>query len=121
MSSTPVQTYFSDPHVNARRSLDEEIAQLEARLLVLKLARNALAPFTRLHSEILQDIFFLAHTTSQNKGKTSLIITWVSHTWRELAHHTSALWSYIDFEKQEWVETAISRTRNRELEFSYDR
>ncbi|TFK60588.1 hypothetical protein BDN72DRAFT_743061, partial [Pluteus cervinus] len=81
----------------------------------LKFARNALAPITRIHPEILQEIFFLVHYTSEHKGLATLLVTWISHKWRELAHNTSALWSQIDFKNLEWVEAALSRTKNREL------
>ncbi|TFK69729.1 hypothetical protein BDN72DRAFT_767588, partial [Pluteus cervinus] len=111
MSATP------DHHVDARRRLDEEITQLEARLVSLKLARNGLAPIARLHPEILQEIFTLAHASAEDPAEMSLLITWVSHNWRMLAHHSSALWSYIDFLHVEWIESALSRTKNRELEF----
>ncbi|TFK59677.1 hypothetical protein BDN72DRAFT_965972 [Pluteus cervinus] len=113
-------SYPHDPHVEVREKLDEEIDQLETRLVKLKLTRNDLAPITRLHPEILQEIFFLAHYSSERKGKVSLLITWVSHKWRELAHNTSALWSQIDFKHPEWVEVALSRTKHRELEITLD-
>ncbi|TFK64937.1 hypothetical protein BDN72DRAFT_801652, partial [Pluteus cervinus] len=113
-------SYPYDPHVEIRQKLDEEINQLETRLIKLKLTRNDLAPVTRLHPEILQEIFFLAHYSSERKGKESLLITWVSHKWRELAHNTSALWSQIDFKHPEWVEVALSRTKHRELEITLD-
>ncbi|TFK59675.1 hypothetical protein BDN72DRAFT_905630 [Pluteus cervinus] len=113
-------SYPYDPHVEVRKKLDEEIDQLETRLIKLKLTRNDLAPVTRLHPEILQEIFFLAHYSSERKGKVSLLITWVSHKWRELAHNTSALWSQIDFKHPEWVEVALSRTERRELEITLD-
>ncbi|TFK69757.1 hypothetical protein BDN72DRAFT_897053 [Pluteus cervinus] len=122
MSSVLAQVgvHSSDPHADTRRKIDTEIIQLEARLVVLKLDRNRLAPITRLHPEILQEIFFLAHICSKHKGRTSLIITWVSHGWREIAHHTAALWSQIDFTHLDWVEAALSLAKNRALEFNLD-
>ncbi|TFK69740.1 hypothetical protein BDN72DRAFT_767582, partial [Pluteus cervinus] len=117
MLSNAAQTRLLDPDVDARRKVDEEISRLEARLVSLKLARNELVPIARLHPEILQDIFSVAHSSSEPAQKeiASLRASWVSHRWRELAHQTAALWSYIDFKHPEWVETALSRTKNREL------
>ncbi|TFK69758.1 hypothetical protein BDN72DRAFT_857477 [Pluteus cervinus] len=89
----PTPTHPPDLHVDAQIRIDEEIAQLEERIVSLKVAPNA-------------------------KGETSLLIASVSHAWRELAQHTSALWSYIDFQHPEWVEAALSLTKNRVLEFN---
>lgn len=115
----PPIVHPDDPHVESRKKLDEEIDQMEARLVVLKLARNELVPIMRIHPEILQEIFFLVHDTSDHKGSATLLrlVTWISHKWRELAHNTSSRWSQIDFRNPEWVEVALSRTKNRELEF----
>ncbi|TFK59206.1 hypothetical protein BDN72DRAFT_627718, partial [Pluteus cervinus] len=110
--------YDLDVDREARKQLDDEINQLEERIVELKRARNALAPVTRLHPEILQEIFFLAHYSSEHKGKATLLISWVSHKWRELAHGTSTLWSQIDFKNSDWIQLALSRAKNRELEIS---
>ncbi|TFK67525.1 hypothetical protein BDN72DRAFT_879624 [Pluteus cervinus] len=122
MSARSAQTHNSNPRTDADaiQKIDEEIVELKARIASLKLARNALVPVARLHSEILQDIFFLAHTSSDrySKGRTSLLITWVSHAWRELAHHTPWLWTHIDFIHPEWIEAAVAHASNRALEFN---
>ncbi|TFK69753.1 hypothetical protein BDN72DRAFT_959358 [Pluteus cervinus] len=112
---------YPDPRVDDRQKIDEEIAQLEGRIVLLKVARNDLAPVACLHSEILQEIFLLIHLSDPNRGKASLLVTWVSHAWRQLAHDTSALWSYVDFTHREWVDAALSHTKNRELEFDIHR
>ncbi|TFK67507.1 hypothetical protein BDN72DRAFT_842940 [Pluteus cervinus] len=114
-----------NPHVDQEtlQQLDDEITQLEARIISLKQTRNTLIPIARLHPEILQDIFFLVHISSPqySKGKASLLITWVSHTWRELAHHTSLLWSQIDFiGPMDWIETALTHANQHVLEFHLD-
>ncbi|TFK69728.1 hypothetical protein BDN72DRAFT_897026 [Pluteus cervinus] len=120
MTSIPVQTRTPDSYSGARKRIDEEIIQLEARIISLKLARNNLSPIARLHPEILQEIFFLAHHSTTPKGEVSLLLSWVSHAWRELAHDTSTLWAYIDFPHPRWIETALSRSKNRELAFVLD-
>ncbi|TFK69730.1 hypothetical protein BDN72DRAFT_878254 [Pluteus cervinus] len=111
-----------DHHVDARRKIDEQITQLEAQLVSLRLSRNALAPIACLHTEILQEIFLFVHVSSdhEHKGKSSLLMTWVSHNWRELAHNTAALWSFIDFAHAEWITAAIGHTKNRGLEIDLD-
>ncbi|TFK69727.1 hypothetical protein BDN72DRAFT_959334 [Pluteus cervinus] len=119
MSSPVAQTYPLDPYLDARRGIDQEITQLETRLIALKLARNGLAPIARLHSDILRDIFSSFHRSSLKKGKASLLINWISHHWRKIAHNTSDLWTYIDFSCPEWVEAALSRTSTRELHFNF--
>ncbi|TFK59209.1 hypothetical protein BDN72DRAFT_906071 [Pluteus cervinus] len=55
---------------------------------------------------------------SVHKGKATLLISWVSRQWRELAHDTSALWSQINFKNPDWIQVALSRAKNRELEIS---
>ncbi|TFK69735.1 hypothetical protein BDN72DRAFT_959342 [Pluteus cervinus] len=109
-----------DPHLDARRKLDEEIGELETRLISLKLARNALSPINRLHPDLLEEIFYRVHISSDHKGKTSLLLTWISHHWREIAHQMSSLWSVIDLERVEWVEAALSLAKHRDLEFNLD-
>ncbi|TFK61972.1 hypothetical protein BDN72DRAFT_777665, partial [Pluteus cervinus] len=93
------------------QKIDEEIAQLEARITALKTTRNTFAPISRLHPEITQEILLLTSRSSTECGKATLTITWVCHGWRVLAHETSALWSYVDFLNPIWLETALSRTR----------
>ncbi|TFK69748.1 hypothetical protein BDN72DRAFT_878269 [Pluteus cervinus] len=66
----------------------------------------------------MQEIFYIAHKSSQQQGKTSLIISWTSHAWRDLAHHTSKMWTCIDFKHPEWISTALSRSSSRGLEFN---
>ncbi|TFK66274.1 hypothetical protein BDN72DRAFT_772230, partial [Pluteus cervinus] len=113
-------TILDDIGASARQQIDEEIASLEARFITLKTTRNALSPIARLHPEVMQEIFVFASQQAffGNSGKTSLLITWICHGWRALAHKTSALWNYIDFLHLPWIETALSRTRDRPLHFS---
>ncbi|TFK67506.1 hypothetical protein BDN72DRAFT_770620, partial [Pluteus cervinus] len=97
----------------ARQKIDEEILRLESRIFILKCSRNDLSPIVRLHSEILQEIFVLASQSSKSGriGKTALFISWICHSWRELALQTTELWSHIDFYHPAWIETALARTR----------
>ncbi|TFK68874.1 hypothetical protein BDN72DRAFT_858099 [Pluteus cervinus] len=116
MLSTITITPTNSPNsrLDAQHKVDEEIFQLEARIISLKSARNALAPISRLPPEIFQEIFSFTHRSSpqHSKGKVSLLITWVSHAWRQLGHSTSDLWAHIDFHHPKWIEAALSRTSN---------
>ncbi|TFK68384.1 hypothetical protein BDN72DRAFT_898172 [Pluteus cervinus] len=113
----------NDTPASARQRIDEEILRLEARINTLKTTRNTFSPISRLHPELVQTIFVLASRLrhrdwdSPTVGKVSLKLSWVCHSWRELAHQTSALWSCIDFLNPIWVEIALSRTRGRQLDF----
>ncbi|TFK67505.1 hypothetical protein BDN72DRAFT_913937 [Pluteus cervinus] len=119
MLSPPVRTHLPHTLLDAQHKLDEEIFRLEAHIVSLKVARNALSPISQLYPEILQEIFFLTHISSKqfSRGKASLTLTWVSHMWRDLAQSTSDLWTYIDFKDQKWIQAAVSLTRDRELCF----
>ncbi|TFK67524.1 hypothetical protein BDN72DRAFT_842959 [Pluteus cervinus] len=110
-----------DATARARQKIDEEIAQLDSRILTLKATRNTLSPIAHLHPEIIQEIFIFASQGSEygEIGKTSLLITWICHTWRKLAHETTGLWSHIDFFDPTWIETSLSRTRQRPLSFRW--
>ncbi|TFK67517.1 hypothetical protein BDN72DRAFT_898909 [Pluteus cervinus] len=120
-SQTTSQNDISSAAV-ARKAIDEEIAQLEARIISLKTLRNTLSPTSSLPPEIIQEVFI---TASQQMaipwgkfGRTSLKITWVCRRWRELAHQTSALWSYVDFINPAWIEAVLSLTQSRPLDFN---
>ncbi|TFK69719.1 hypothetical protein BDN72DRAFT_767594, partial [Pluteus cervinus] len=116
MSLTPAQTPFPESYLDAQKAIDTEITQLTARIISLKSARNALAPVSRLHSEVLQEIFFLVHDGSWPKGNGTILVTSISRAWRELAHHTSNLWTYIDLRHPGWIQTAVSRSKDCYLE-----
>ncbi|TFK69755.1 hypothetical protein BDN72DRAFT_840017 [Pluteus cervinus] len=118
MTSPTTQIRFSDPHDDARKKIDEEITQLKTQIVSLKLSRNALAPINRLHPEVLQEIFITVHNSSEHKGKTTLLITWISHNWRDLAHCVSALWGHIDFRHPAWVDASLARAKNSGLDVS---
>ncbi|TFK69726.1 hypothetical protein BDN72DRAFT_819740 [Pluteus cervinus] len=120
MPSTPAETNLHDPHLDSHQKIDEEIAQLEKQIVSLKLARNALAPVSHLHPDILGEIFLFVHLFSPQMAKTSLLLTWISRHWREIAHNTSDLWIRIDCKHPEWIQSALSRSNGRELEFDID-
>ncbi|TFK68386.1 hypothetical protein BDN72DRAFT_682356 [Pluteus cervinus] len=110
-----------------------EIIELEARIIALKSTRNSFSAISRLHPDIMQEIFVFtsrswipilsgevirhgSFTPAKGEiGRASLALGWVCHTWRNLAHQTSALWSYVDFINPTWVEAALSRTREAQL------
>ncbi|TFK69750.1 hypothetical protein BDN72DRAFT_959355 [Pluteus cervinus] len=100
------------------RKIPNEIDQLQGRILTCKSTRNALVPIAQLHDELLQDIFIAASRTWSG-GQVALLVSWICRSWRKLAIQTSTLWSYINFDHPEWVQTALSRTRDHELEFSH--
>ncbi|TFK69722.1 hypothetical protein BDN72DRAFT_589682 [Pluteus cervinus] len=117
----PFNTHDS---ATARQKINDEIAQLEARIRTLKTTLNTLVPISHLHHEIIQQIFVLSSLPSRGDripqiGKACLLLTWVCSSWRELAHETSELWSHIDFINPIWVEAALSRTQSRQLHFQF--
>ncbi|TFK58261.1 hypothetical protein BDN72DRAFT_782324, partial [Pluteus cervinus] len=114
----PVSHYVHlDGPSTARQRIDEEIAQLNARIISLKTTRNTFTVVARLPIEVLEQIFVITARSAgdQGVGKGALFISWVCRSWRELALQTSALWSYVDFLDLNWVETALARTRNQPL------
>ncbi|TFK66278.1 hypothetical protein BDN72DRAFT_844555 [Pluteus cervinus] len=120
MSILSQNPFLYDVHALARERIDEEIASLTARLIALKTTRNTYSPIARLHPEIMQEVFVIASRTSPQWigiGRTSISISWVCSSWRILALQTSALWSCIDFINPTWIDAALSRTRDRPLDF----
>ena len=75
-----------------RQQIDIEIAELEARIIALKAERNELSPISRLHPEVMQEIFLYASQGADYgyTGKTALLTSWICHSWRELALRASA-------------------------------
>ncbi|TFK69721.1 hypothetical protein BDN72DRAFT_839986 [Pluteus cervinus] len=104
----------------SRQRIDEEIAELKTRIITLKSFRNTFSPLARLHREIIQEIFviFSQNPARGSIGRAALLLTWVCQSWRELAHETSELWSYIDYVSVPRLQVALPRTRTRPLTFS---
>ncbi|TFK67087.1 hypothetical protein BDN72DRAFT_859439 [Pluteus cervinus] len=125
-TSLTTQSVFRGAHpddlaITSRESIDSEIATLEARIVSLKI-QNAHTAIARLPLELMQEIFVIISRSAGylEVGKAALSVTWVCHSWREVAHGTSELWNYIDFSNPTWVEVALSRTQNRPLYLSFD-
>ncbi|TFK67500.1 hypothetical protein BDN72DRAFT_94932 [Pluteus cervinus] len=117
MPHTSAQNHHSHSYLDAQRKIDAEISELKARIVSLKASRNALAPISQLHSEILQEIFLFVHQGSHPKGNGSLLVTWISRAWRELAHHTINLWTSIDLTHPDAIQAALARTKSCDLHF----
>ncbi|TFK59882.1 hypothetical protein BDN72DRAFT_905454 [Pluteus cervinus] len=122
MSTVFTQVQGPNLPLDSLHKIDEQIAQLEAQIIQLKLLRNTFVPIAGLHPEVLQEIFFLTHISSpqHSKSKSSLLITWVSHAWRELAQVTPNLWAYIDSNHPRWVEATLPRTKGHVLMIDLD-
>ncbi|TFK61255.1 hypothetical protein BDN72DRAFT_936687 [Pluteus cervinus] len=112
----------ADDFATARQQIDEEITTLKARIVSLKTTRNTFTTTARLPIEVMQEIFVITSRSAGDRGvgKAALLMTWICHSWRELAHEASELWSYVDFLNRAWVERALSRTRDRTLHLSFD-
>ncbi|TFK66999.1 hypothetical protein BDN72DRAFT_961330 [Pluteus cervinus] len=117
MDVSILHTHPQDSYENARQKIDEEIAQLEMRIISLKSARNDLAPISRLHNEVLQELFVVVCRSSTRVGWSALILSWICRKWRILAKSAATLWSHIDFMNPPWVQEALLRTRNCALIF----
>ncbi|TFK64814.1 hypothetical protein BDN72DRAFT_774127, partial [Pluteus cervinus] len=99
--------------------LDKTISELEDELLKRKTSHNNRIQIVRLHAELLQEIFSHVHSTSQpgERGKASLLLTWICSRWRKVALASSELWTYIDIANPTWAHIALSRTRERPVAF----
>ncbi|TFK63778.1 hypothetical protein BDN72DRAFT_902129 [Pluteus cervinus] len=123
----PISNPFSIPLQEnieeERRKIDEEIKELQIRIQALTLARNRLAPISRIIiPEILTSIFVWARDTSKNpRGYTSLVISWVCRDWRQLSLTYPALWNDIQTTNMAWIQESIIRSRNSALSVTIDR
>ncbi|TFK63093.1 hypothetical protein BDN72DRAFT_803582, partial [Pluteus cervinus] len=99
-----------DIHAETRAKIDEDISRLTQQLLALRSARNDLAPISRLPMELMREIFLLARNSAP--GEVPLILSWVSHKWRDMALGIAHLWNYIDFPDPDWIRTCLIRSRN---------
>ncbi|TFK69743.1 hypothetical protein BDN72DRAFT_959349 [Pluteus cervinus] len=97
------------------QKISKQVRHLEGQIRGLKSTRNTLVPIGSLHADILQEIFVISSRSWG--GRAALVISWTSHWWRRLALETSALWSFIDYSNPRWLQTALARTNDRELEF----
>ncbi|TFK66676.1 hypothetical protein BDN72DRAFT_899620 [Pluteus cervinus] len=96
-----------------RTQIDLEIAELKSRLRYLHTARNALAPVSRLPSEILAKIFHLLRVDEYGEvvPKEILPISWVSHHWREVVLADATLWDHIDNSNYRWAIWCFIRSK----------
>ncbi|TFK64859.1 hypothetical protein BDN72DRAFT_962936 [Pluteus cervinus] len=103
-----------------RQEVDDDSATLEARIATMNL-HNSCTAIAQLPWELMQEIFVITSRSAgyRKVGKTALSVTWVCHTWREVAHGTSALWDHIDFSNPAWVEMALFHTQTRPLYLSF--
>ncbi|TFK68851.1 hypothetical protein BDN72DRAFT_878802 [Pluteus cervinus] len=70
-------------------------------------------PIFRLPPEILTEIFLNWKThTPEKQGLRVLSLTWVCHSWRELALSLPLLWSRIDFKNGDWVQHALTHSQD---------
>ncbi|TFK60694.1 hypothetical protein BDN72DRAFT_864150 [Pluteus cervinus] len=125
-TASTTQTVFHDVPADdlattCQDSLDDDVATLEARIVSLNV-QNSRTAIARLPMELIQEIFVITSRSAgyRRVGKTALAVTWVCHSWRELAHGTSTLWSHIDFSNLAWIEVALSQARNQPLSLSFD-
>ncbi|TFK63589.1 hypothetical protein BDN72DRAFT_963806 [Pluteus cervinus] len=111
------------PPDEVRRKLDEEISQLQTRIIMLKTFRNSFASISRLPTELLSRVFthvqgWYTRTKGRNHGDRIFIITWVCRQWRHTALASPQLWAIIADITQEspmninQIEAFIQRSQN---------
>ncbi|TFK68406.1 hypothetical protein BDN72DRAFT_841788 [Pluteus cervinus] len=102
--------------VNAMNLIDQEIKTLEDRILLLRTARNRLAPVSRIPMELFSEIFLLARDNSEKpSGRMVLTISWVCRSWQDMALGVPQLWSRIDFTQYDWVQAFLDRSATAKL------
>lgn len=101
-----------------RQSLDHEIEELEARVIMLKRQRNGLLPIGSMPLEILSCIFsgFLGKWTTYYDYPTLVAITHVCSWWRSTALGNAALWGKLDVAMgRANIERFLSRSKDRPI------
>ncbi|TFK61339.1 hypothetical protein BDN72DRAFT_465646 [Pluteus cervinus] len=108
--------------------IDSEISRLQKRIWTLRNLRNTLPPISSLPNEILYKIFLINHHLNigalsniieneklERPGKSRLVLSWVSHRWREVALSYPDLWSFVTRGKVEYIGACITRSKDRYL------
>ncbi|TFK72607.1 hypothetical protein BDN72DRAFT_302037 [Pluteus cervinus] len=103
-----------DVNYQARKALDEEIAQLFEQIRCLRSRRNTLAPVYVLPPDVMRIVFTYAHFDAAG-NLTALRLSWVSRGWRELALSTRHLWATITSTNLGWIQAGILRAGNVDL------
>lgn len=96
--------------------IDDEIRQLEARLVQLKLRRNALSPICQLPAEILSSIFAFVRVCDPwlFEGQSYFWIPSVTHVcslWRNVALQSSFLWDIMTYDGDFLNQVIFSRSK----------
>ncbi|TFK60885.1 hypothetical protein BDN72DRAFT_904604 [Pluteus cervinus] len=83
-----------------RNKVDQEISQLQDRVILFKTFRNSLAPVSRLPTEILSKVFTcvqdgLDPSDQDDYHDALFFITWVCREWRYTALATPQIWTII--------------------------
>ncbi|TFK69335.1 hypothetical protein BDN72DRAFT_615953 [Pluteus cervinus] len=81
--------------------IDAEIQQVIAKLAYLRNLRNSLLPIYQFSDDVLSEIFLHCH--DDDKGRphereqphSRLLVSWISHRWRNVALSTSRLWCLV--------------------------
>ncbi|TFK65160.1 hypothetical protein BDN72DRAFT_209057 [Pluteus cervinus] len=98
-----------------RHIIDAEVLQLRLRVSKLLSKRNALAPISRLPTELMTIIFIYARDFSKNKSMSTMALklSWICRDWRHISLNASRLWAEIDFKfgRQAGVQEFLSRSR----------
>jgi hypothetical protein len=97
----PVDASKANPE-NLRQVIDAEIKSLEESIRTLKHHRNALAPKSSLHTEIITAIFSFLRLPASGELQLGGNLEWlrvahVCHQWREIALDLPFFWSHVDF------------------------
>ncbi|TFK69593.1 hypothetical protein BDN72DRAFT_840188 [Pluteus cervinus] len=90
--------------------------QIDPRIAQLRL-QNTQIPIRRLPPELLTSIFLYARYNASD-GKRShlaLILSWVSSYWRDVVLSDPAIWTLLDVESEDIVNSFLTRSRDSKL------
>ncbi|TFK57850.1 hypothetical protein BDN72DRAFT_851950, partial [Pluteus cervinus] len=98
------------------------------RTRALRRLRNTLPPIASLPNEILSKVFLLCHRLNVNagpnktaqknveqRGAARLVLSWVSHHWREVAVSYPDLWTFVSKGNLEYMQKCMNRSKNLDL------
>lgn len=112
---------FKNSDTKTRRTaVDKRLIELEQHMSALKTYQNGFTPTCRLPREILSRIFLTVAFLCHEESSTALHRRWVrvSHVcryWRAVALDCRELWSAITFEKYDFTDLCLARSRDSPL------
>ncbi len=106
----------------ARRDIEDDIERHAWAIINLKRRLNTLTLLAGLPTEILSEIFLhLARDSYENQQQFTYpsyplrSLTWICHSWREVALNSPRLWSYIVLTHRRFVSEFLARSKSAPL------